>query len=225
MNLPTKISPDRLRDSIIEIAFQPNMPEAVIGGVLYQSMSDRYTFINVSEMYREYLFIDDNTGVSFSLDEFNVITFNFFTDFYPGWAKYFSAVEMILGDIEKTGAFLTCNHLGLRYISDYEGIGLGDITKFNFTFGMPQTTSNSFQFSSEFKFDKFRVNLSLSHNFTESEDPSEKRSIIDIDVQKKVSINKMSVLIEEIERAHKIQKRIFFSTLNENFLKTLNPEY
>lgn len=83
------------------------------------------------------------------------------------------------------------------------------------------------QIRSEYDEDGFKIILNLLNNFERAENNTiRKFSMVDIDVIKFYqSLSNVSELLESVDKAHFKQKSTFFSLLNEEFLKSLNPEY
>lgn len=247
MNLPIKITPDSIRDSIIEIKYSSHIPFEVLVGFIYNALDDSYKYTNQPNIPT----INQQIAAQQGLVEFQLGGQNlFFTDTikldirpnslifnclngYKGWSTYKADIEKTLEQISKIKEIEKYNRIGVRYISEYPKTNITNCTKFNFSFGIPQIVSDTYIFRTEFMSNSFRVILALQHQAQVltgklNNDVAETKpiSIIDIDViADNLSIKSHSELLLLIDQVHTTEKEIFFSIMNEEYLKTLNPVY
>lgn len=247
MEIPKKISPDNIKDSIIEIKYLSNTPFEILLGLIFKSIDDTYKYTNrplsrnqnanntlpnfnqgiTLAFNSPCLFYNDKIKVNFQP---NSIVINCL-DQYLGWEIYLNEIKKIIHQISKVNEiqFYTC--IGLRYISQYHNKDLKDIVNFNFSIGIKDLNSNSYSFSSEFIKNECSVILNLHSKIPTSSFGNEEESIIsistiDIDViNDKKKVSSIDELIILIDTCHASEKEIFFNILNEDFLKTLNPQY
>ena len=162
----------------------------------------------------------------------NTFVFNCLSQ-YIGWADYKPEIEKALRILMSTKYIQQCTRVGLRYISHYTETDLKNCIKFNFTFGLPEIQSETSAFRSEFQFHGAKVILNLNNNvpFIKQQLSTKQveliqTSIIDIDViADKLQVRSLEKLMDVIEDNHTNEKEIFFGMLNEDYLKSLNPEY
>ncbi|MCF3110919.1 TIGR04255 family protein [Niabella sp. CC-SYL272] len=231
MRLPKEISPDSIKDSIVEIRYASKLPFEVLLGIFFQSLDDSYTYtvrqvsadrINISNSPLFY-----NKTIKFEILP-NTIVFNCL-DKYIGWDAYHIEIKKVLEQLTTTNNIETFNRIGIRYISQYNNTDLTTITKFDFKFGLPDVKSDNYSFRSEFSTSEFRTILTLVNGFPIVLPNSTEASTIttiDIDVIKdKISIKEVDEVLKLIGDAHLYQKTVFFSILKEDFLDTLNPVY
>lgn len=249
MKIPKKIFPDRIVDAIVELKYTLNHPYEVALGMLYTHIDDTYNYssrpINnpKNSIQQPNSFVGDKVEIQLGIKPifFNEkikieltpgsIIFNCLNE-YISWQSYSEEIEKFLNQIDKANVVNSYNRIGIRYISHYPDFKIFDITKFEFTFGMPELKSDTFSFHSEYKLDNYRVILNLNnlvslfranHNGEIINTPT---SIIDIDVIiegfEEFEIIK---LLKEIDEAHNKQKEIFFSLLSVSYLSSLKPEY
>lgn len=232
MKIPKKISPDNIKEAIIQIRFEPNCPTELVLGKFNHICSELLDFVStkVTREENNSLIIENNTG-GFFIDKselFKVeingdsITFNTQVDDYPGWEKYSNFINSIIEKCTKNELFKQIHRIGVRYISHFDNITIFDKLKVNIS--VPFTNLNdSTQFRSEFLYNEYRVILTILNHINNKEI---KTSVIDIDVIKQVNSSpKVCNLNECIESSHFTQKEIFFNLLSDEFLNTLNPEY
>ncbi|WP_323027497.1 TIGR04255 family protein [Gelidibacter japonicus] len=236
MRLPKKISPDSIKDAIVEFKIDYLKPfEVVLGLVLNEAINDQtYKYVNASNNVpleiqeisgRRFLFYNEN--IKFHLTS-KAITINCYSA-YISWDLYLQEITKVIGLVNKVVSKIKIERIGLRYVSEYENIDLNECLKFNFTFGHPNITSKHYTFNSEFIYKSALIILTLRNLMpVNATNNSKNVSYIDIDVIKKdleieFSINeKLLVVLEEV---HQYEKEIFFNLLKEEFLQTLQPEY
>jgi uncharacterized protein (TIGR04255 family) len=245
MKLPRKIDPDRIKDSIVEVKFTSTIPYEIYLGQIYQSLDDSYNYTNRPPIGQKHiqlpvdvprelkltlgnhlaLFFNDK--IKFEIQPGSII-FNC-VDKYITWEYYLPEIVSVLNQIQKSNCIKSFNRIGIRYISEYPETDIKSITKFNFSFGMPDVSSDNYSFRSEYKKDNFRVILNLSSRIpTANTEISNRKTIssIDIDVISEVfDHSELKPLIDLIEQVHTLEKVTFFNLLTEDFLISLNPKY
>jgi uncharacterized protein (TIGR04255 family) len=244
MKLPRKIDPDRIKDSILEVRFNSNLPYEIYLGQIYNSLDETYTYTNrppigqkniqlPTDSSRELkltfgapvsLFFNDK--IKFEIQQGSVI-FNC-VDKYITWEIYFPEVLKVLNQIFSSKCITSFNRVGVRYISEYPDTDIKSITKFDFSFGMPDILSDNYSFRSEYVKDNCRVILNLSSKIPSLNTDVVRKtiSIIDIDVIKdNLEILDLESIVEIIDSCHNLEKVTFFKLLKEDFLLSLNPKY
>lgn len=245
MKIPRKITPDRIRDSIVEVRYNTNVPFEALIGIFYQAVKESFKYTNrplgkqqfpiaaPSSLPQEItlslggLSLFHNDKIKVQLQP-NSIIFNCLGD-YIGWENYRTEIEGALATFNSVVDINDYTRIGIRYITEYPNYDLADCVKFSFTFGMPEIKSDTYSFRSEFKWEKYRVILNLNNKLlviTEHNKPPTPTSIIDIDVIEEGTNEKdFKSLLARLDRIHLKEKEVFFNILNEKFLETLKPEY
>lgn len=244
MKIPKKISPDRIKDSIVEFRYISKIPFEVAVGIFYNSLDETYSYTNRPigrqqpqglpeglelQIGNRPLFYNDKIKIELQP---NSIIFNCLSE-YISWDLYKIEIDKALSQLNSTSVIEKFNRVGIRYISEYPNTDLKDCVKFSFTFGMPEIISKTYRFNCEFKQDNLRIILNLNSNLPviNSFNSANNLSItpvsnIDIDViMENIEELTYSSLMQRIDAAHLKQKEIFFSLLKEDFLSTLNPIY
>jgi uncharacterized protein (TIGR04255 family) len=131
-----------------------------------------------------------------------------------------------------TKRIVTWTRVGFRYISEYPEKELKDCVKFNFTFGLPDIQSKTTAFRSEFDYKGSKAILNLSNKVpviiknTFNQVEIIPTSITDIDVITEVlKLTSLEDLLKVIEDCHAKEKELYFRIINDEFLKSLNPQY
>lgn len=237
MELPISITPNRIKNSILEVFFDYNEPFEILFGFFYSSVLESGKYKNI-ELSNENSSIDDlsnkrilfyNDNVKFVLSE-NSLVINC-NEKYESWSVYFTEVKNIFSFFNFSTK-IVIEKFGLRYISEYPNVDLKDNMKFDFKFGFPDIKSKSYSFNTEFDYKNSLAILTIRNQipFNNNSENNEiiKVSLIDIDVVKEninINLNEIESIFSSIEESHFYEKEIFFNLLNEEFLKSLNPQY
>lgn len=236
MNLPNNITPNRIKNSILEVFFDSHEPFEILFGYFYNKVLENgnYKSVNLSndnssseDNNKNILFYNETIKFVFSASSL-IINCN---DKYENWSLYFDEIKNVINffSFEKE---IIINKIGLRYISEYPNMDLRDNIKFEFKFGFPSISSNSYTFNTEFNYNDALINLTLRNQIPFNVDTNKEEkinlSIIDIDVIQddlNLNIQELENIYKTIETNHQHEKEIFFNILNESFLKSLNPQY
>jgi uncharacterized protein (TIGR04255 family) len=190
MKIPKLISPDNLKDAIVEVKYAATKtPFEVAIGLFYKSLDDTYTYTNrpvgipqlpnwpigISQLPITLpLYLPPELKLTFGGQSFfynnkikielkpNSIIFNCFKE-YITWKKYKPEIEKVLSQLAKANIIENYTRVGIRYVNVYPDIDFKDCIKFSYTLGMPEINSETYTFHSEFKVDDLKVNLNLSN--------------------------------------------------------------
>ena len=243
MKIPKRINPDNLKDSIVQVLFNPGIaPELVLGSFNY-ILSDTFKFIAASPKRREVkvsetegliidqlergFFIDKTEKVKVDVSA-TAIVFNLYKK-YVGWEIYFPIIQSTIGELFDSNIIKEVNRVGIRYISQFDNISLIDNLHMSLAINIPNKNLEATQVRSEYRDDSFRVILTLINKINSAQpakNESSNTSIIDIDViQLGNNLHTTGSVLECIEKGHKKQKETFFALLKPDFLESLHPEY
>jgi len=245
MKIPKKISPDNIKDSVVEIRYTSKIPFEVAIGIFYKSLDDTFTYTNrpvgkqqlpniiPSNLQKLEIQIGNrplfyNERIKIELQP-NSIIFNCL-DKYISWDIYKPEIENVLFQISKAAIIDNYTRVGLRYISEYSNLDLQNCLKFSFSFNMPELKSKTYTFHSEFEEDNLKIILNLNNNLSLINSKNElgisSVSNIDIDViMENIKEKSLESLLSKIEILHQKEKEIFFNLLKDEFLESLNPIY
>ncbi len=243
MKIPKKINPDNLKDSIVQILFNPGIaPEFVLGSFNHH-LSDSFKFVAASpkrigakvtdteeliigQLERGY-FLDKTELLKVDVSA-NGIVFNSYKN-YVGWETYFPIVKNTISKLFDEGIIKEVNRVGIRYISQFDNVSLLDNLEMSLTLNIPNKNLEATQIRSEYLDESFRVILTLINSINPNKEDKKQpanTSIVDIDViHIGNNLNNANTVIEFIDRGHQKQKETFFSLLKPKFLETLHPEY
>lgn len=237
MSLPSKISPDRIKDAVVEFSVSYSNPyEVIFGKILdYVNNQDVYNYVNpnrnipieIQELSGR-IFLFYNEKIKFQISS-KTISINCYSN-YISWALYLPEIMGVIELINKVSAnSIIINRIGLRYVSEYENVDLSECLNFSFSYGYPQIKSKHYSFNSEFEYKNAIIILALRNmKPTKTENKTVYVSHIDIDVIQddlNISFKDDKELLNCINEIHSYEKELFFSLLKDEFLKKLNPQY
>lgn len=235
MKLPTKITPCPIIDVTLGIHFESSLPSGAVFGILYNEFKGKYPnydelpILQIPEAIRN---SDQNlkyhAHYKLSNETFtlligsNSLSISNPKD-YVGWDSFFSEVLYVIDTVKKINIINSVSRLGLRYVDFFQDINI--LEKIQNKIIIENSVSTNLV--SQIEAGDFIQTLRIINNVKLNRDNIEYNgSIIDIDTSlneyNEDILNKFS---ETIEDAHKIEKKLFFNLLDEEFLKTLNPEY
>jgi len=239
--LPSKITPDNLRDAIVDIRFLPKVPESAVVGYLHQLLSKAFEVIDHSRARRtipilpgiEMLTVADRHPV-YTNDEVRIIAqdnqlfFNI-AGTYPGWDAYFKTIKSVLRDVFGAGIIDSFGKVGLRYISEHPNTSVFDCLKGSFSILKLAQPLQTTQIRSELSDGHYKAVINLRDNFPKQDKKTQTVdyfSLIDIDMQYHgPQTNNLESLLEIVNIAHEKEKQIFFGIVTEEFVKQRNPEF
>lgn len=239
MKIPRKISPDNLRDTIVQVLFNTCLSQELILGEYNNALSNFFKFIGTPTKQQPAILssnqkiVLENVGRGYFLDhservKIDVrpegISFNCYKQ-YIGWDEYFGIISLTLKILYDKGWVSEINRIGLRYISEFENVSLTKSLNLHLEVSLPNKSLDNTQVRSEYVDEEFKAIVTLINGVPKPQSDA-KVSIIDIDIIKLDNeIISLNNLLNIIERAHFKQKTTFFSLLKSDFLDSLNPVY
>ncbi len=246
MQLPNKITPDRIHQAIVEIRYESSLPFEILLGMFFNSLDKTYFYTTVNPRVRNNIPLSqiqrgllniDISQIHFYNEKIQVTirpnawTFSCIKE-YIGWNNYLPEIEKVVKQFFDIDVINHVTRIGVRYISRYPSIPISEFINFSFSFGMPEVNSENYLFRSEFNKDDCKVLLNL-HNNVRVAEPDDANSlelkifsIVDIDVIKQgFNEKEIKQIIKYIDNAHFTEKSVFFKLLKSDFLASLNPEY
>ncbi len=249
MQLPRKITPDNIHEAVVELKYNSDISFEILIGIFFSLLDEKYTYTNRPlQQSVPSIALSNNlqTEVNFKFGVQNI----FYTENiqivcspntivfssvhqYVGWIIFHEEIKSFINQIWKSDKLKNFFRIGVRYITHYAHQELKNLIKFQFSFGLPQIKSTKFLFKSEFDWDEFHIILNLSSRYFSkqtiqsggAEIKTEPLSIVDIDTICQIEISNLNELYKMIESTHLKEKEVFFNLIDENYLKTLNPEY
>ena len=247
MKIPRKITPDNIKDSIVQIVFNPACPPELVIGRFENHLQSLLEFKGGTPPSKQVFRLPDGNELNFGQFQAGVLQGGFFLDKkesvkitvssntlvfntfkgYPGWEIMFSIIRETIKVMFEKGIAESIQRIGVRYISQFDDIAIFEKLKMSLGLSISNKSYTTTQIRSEYDEDGFKIILNLLNNFQRSENNIQRNfSTMDIDVIKFYeSPTDVGEIIDSVDKAHFKQKSTFFSLLSDEFLKTLNPEY
>jgi uncharacterized protein (TIGR04255 family) len=246
MPIPSKITPDHLKDTIVEIRFDSAIPLDLLAGTAHALLiplefiytpapdnnisfglgQNQQISIGLNAPNKSGFFIKDSIRIQFIS---NVIAFNCLIDKYVGWTVYSQTIKAVLKEFVEKKLIKSFNRISIRYISEFENVEIlrninGEINICDTGLGLKDSILRLTK-----DVDNIKTFVTLT-NSTKKIIPKENKisevSLVDINVFETLPLNsQIDILEEKLERVHLLQKEVFFGLISDNFLRSLNPEY
>lgn len=243
MNIPRKISPDNLKDTLVQVIFNSGVSPELILGSFNHLFSDLYSFKTTSPKKRDLkitgtegiifepiekgFFLDKSERIKLDISG-NAIVFNTYQG-YILWENYFPVIEETIVKLFSFGIIKEVTRIGIRYISQFDNVNLFDSLNLNLSLNIPNSSLESTQLRTELNENDFKIILTLINKINQIQGQHVSglnASIIDIDViQLPNALLDSNSTLAAINSGHIKQKETFFSLLKPEFLASLNPEY
>lgn len=239
MRIPVKITPDRIRDSIIQVFFMADIPfEPLIGFCFDALYKAGWKYTNRQPLSApqqglvielapssQHFFVKDQ--IRLQLFPNQSLAFNCINH-YIGWAEYGRHIRTAIESLSATGHFVQYNRLGIRYISEFANIDILENIQFNAT--TPRVDGKLVSSTYRFVFEENGVTKNIQIASKVPVNASGEKvnfvSILDVDIVKRgLKAGSWGDLWQEIEALHNLEKATFFGLLTNEFLQSLNPEY
>lgn len=234
MKIPKKITPDHLKDTVVEVRFDTSVSLDLLAGMassILKKAGFSYTPLNPNSS-SESLNLNKATYLSGFFDrdlvkiQFvdNEIAFNCFADKYPGWKNYSKTIKEILTLLVNEKAIDTFNRIAFRYISEFENVDIFDNVRGNID--LKDTGINLKNSILRLTKDIDNVKIFITTANPINAKTGMPNSIVDINVFENLPKDAgIKILEEELDKIHLLQKETFFNFVSESFIQTLNPEY
>ncbi|MBF4508257.1 TIGR04255 family protein [Flavobacterium sp. JLP] len=234
--LPLKINPDPLFSSTVEIRFKSNKSLNEIFISLFSEFTKDFPkFKNTGfptglreknielKYFPEYVFSNDDYSISFNE---HFIAFEIISE-YKLWKNYSVFLKQAINRLKDLGFIDEIERIGVRYGSIFENIeDISTILKH-----LPKLEISNFNeefvvYMTKIVLGKIDLILRIKKDFELNDDQNvnKKGHLIDIDASIDSEFDKKKIF-DDINELHTALKELFFGLLNENFIKSLNPEY
>lgn len=247
MAIPKKITPDHLKDTIVEIRFNSGFPLDLMPGIALTLLSPLgFTYapvqnsnialgvgqgqqisIGLGDQNRSGVFTKEAVRIQFIG---NIIAFNCFEGKYLGWNNYYKIIKDVINQFTVKKFIKSFDRVAIRYISEFKDIDiLGNVKG---CFGLDETPAELSLQNSIVRLAKENSNIKIFVTLTNR---TKKRlldgsiieaSLFDVNVFENLPPNStFDSLMKSLENVHLKQKEAFFETISNEFKDSLNPEY
>lgn len=246
MEIPIKIEPDNLKQSIVNVKFDANIPIELIPGRFYEKLiAMGFSYIPAPTTALPFAATHQNQRIEFAsggpgvfhnskiklqIVEPGHLIFTMFSS-YIGWAEYFKNIGEVLKEFIGLNIVTNFKNIGLRYISEYLNQPVENIILGSFLWnikgkGVGGVASH---YKTEFADKDRRIILNVAsqaERINPSTNTIERVSVIDIDIIRPLkNIADLDLLKQEIDISHTLEKEYFFGMLRDEFVSSLNPIY
>ncbi|GAP71888.1 hypothetical protein SAMD00024442_2_48 [Candidatus Symbiothrix dinenymphae] len=248
MQTPHKITPDCLKDTVVEIRYTSSIPRELTLGVAFGLLTpigfvynpvppSNLSGVNISLGPNQQVAVGvgGNGGGFFTKGKIriqlldNQIKFNCIADNYVGWNSYIQAIMEVIEQLSTKQVIKNFNRIGIRYISEFKDIeifknlkGSIDVEKTGLNLGnaILRLTDESENMKTFITLtNKGKKRLPQTQQIIDA-------SLVDINVYENFDlISDVNMLKAKLNTLHSKQKDTFFSLISDNFIQTLNPKY
>lgn len=230
--IPKKITPDSLLDTFVQVHYSLRVTKeqmlAAISGILAPEFSS-VTMAAQDEqeiVVREDEVLFSGSGILFRVRE-KLASFNC-SEGYIGWDKYRTLIELALQKMCEADLIVEFPRVSVRYINSLPWAPLNKQVRVKFP-SLPHLSASEhtlFQTTGHNE-QGFQINLVVTDNARIADADDKPVSLFDISVAHTTPIpmRTLEVALTELDKAHMIEKEVFFGMLSQDFLATLNPEY
>lgn len=239
--LPVKIEPDNLKDTLVEYHFQSDIPVEALAGVVYQELKDGFKIVpRASRAWQidpQNLFkVDTHEGLVLKDDRIKIhiksesILFNTIGK-YPGWTQFSNSIYEVVEKLFRAGHLKSIQRVGIRYISEYPQMSIFEVMKGSPSITIPGGDRKNSTYRTEVNYEGCEVVLSIADKVPARTGTSADLtyfSLIDIIVAKlfhSKPITAIDNLKEETNQVHRVEKQFFFGILTDEYIASLKPTY
>jgi uncharacterized protein (TIGR04255 family) len=235
VKLPKKITPCKIIEAAVEMRFESQHPPEVIPGLVFNSLKDQYPKMEALPIMQlpptirdtdpnlryspQFRFSNSDFIFQIGPRSFSVVC----PKAYKGWTKYSEKIYHGFESICELGIIDKPIRVGVRYISFFDNVDIFRHIKLDFKLSNNDLVGSRNIIRTEFDYEDYKCVIQIANSAIL--DNKQEGSTIDIDIiTDKVSVVDSSFKIA-VEAAHKLEKKLFFSFLNPEFLKNFSPEY
>lgn len=243
--IPLKIDNPPLVEAIIELRFTSRIPGDLLVGQLHALFSDDFpTVIKLAaaDIPSQLRSVDQNIRYAphYSLEDekyrigigTNVISIACKIDqetLYPGWAAFSSVFESCIEKFSNSPQLKIDDfeRIGIRFINKLEIGNLWSITnlKLDSPFDTSDAKESEFYLGLTIEENSIKSNLRVAANANIVVDGKiASATIIDVDSYIEAAIP-LNEIIANADKAHERTKFVFFNVLEDEYVKSFNPEY
>jgi uncharacterized protein (TIGR04255 family) len=239
MELPKQITPCPIKEAVVEIRFESNLPPDATFGVVFNALKERYKtadqlpILQIPEIVRSrdpeliyqpfYRLKSEDSLIQVGPRVLSLAVL----EPYPGWSFFLPEILRVFNTVNELSFITQVSRLGLRYIDFFDEDIFGNINLHLEIYGSNAVTGETFVRTKLLK-DGLNCNLQVGNNtvLNLGTGKAKQGSVIDVDTFTQFNGPSFFDEVEQIlEDAHSIQKELFFDLLKPEFLMSLNPVY
>jgi uncharacterized protein (TIGR04255 family) len=242
MQIPKKITPCPILEAIVEIRFEPEEPDDAIFGIIYNQFKksfpeiEKLPILQIPDQFRSkdpnliykphYKLIKENYTVQVGPRIFSLVN----VKEYSGWDKFLQEIREVFELLSKLQVIKEIKRLGLRYVNLFDNLNIYEKSNLKLVLKDDALIENPINLTTRIASNEFVNQLVMVNHANVAVDKvSYAGSLIDIDTNlepfPESAKTNFDEFIDIVKRAHEEEKKLFFSLLEDDYLKTLNPEY
>jgi uncharacterized protein (TIGR04255 family) len=234
MALPINISPCPILDALLEVRFSSKINSNAVFGLIYNVLQKDFEkveslpILQIPDVvrtsdpnfkYKPYYRVSNNNFViQIGPDVISISSF----PKYVGWDLFSKTIFDVLQKIEKIGIINKIERIGIRYVNFFEN-NIFDKINLKVRIGSDNILYKNTIVRTEIGHGEFSSTLQIANNALNN---GRLGSIIDIDT---FTISNLETFFDKktefVNNGHIKEKELFYSLLQNDFLKTLNPKY
>jgi uncharacterized protein (TIGR04255 family) len=235
MDLPKKITPCPIIDALVEVRFATKIHRDAVFGLIYNKIQTDFPKVeslpilqlpeavranDINLKFKPYFRVsNENYVVQIGPD---VISISSFPE-YAGWTSLSKNIFDLLNKVQEINIINKVSRLGIRYINFFDNIDIFHKINLDININNKSISNRNTLIKTEVENETCVSTLQIANNVINN---NKTGSIIDIDTFViGENIDLFEHKEEMISNNHLSEKKLFFSLLKSDFLKTLNPEY
>lgn len=238
--LPKKITPDSLLDTFVQIHYSLRIAKEEMLVEVRNLLAPEYSFIEpIAELENAGMKNDEallfGQGIVFRVREH----FTSFTcsEGYLGWTRYSDLIRQVINRMYEKNWIAEFPRVSVRYINALPWAPLNQQLQVQFPAlpNLPAPDHTYYQTSFKTQ-DGFQISIALTdHPETiETDHPGSMEnsesgpfSLFDVGIMHtpQAPVQDLAEVFKQLDKAHQLEKEVFFGLISPEFLLKLNPEY
>jgi len=249
MQIPKKITPDCLKDTIVEIRYSVNIPRELLSGYVLTVLSPLgFSYVPGQAPPGSFGFnisLGQNQQVGFDIGNLsglflrnkvrvqlldNAIMFNCLENNYIGWDSYIQTILEVITVLRSKELVRLFNRVNVRYISEFKNVEIFKNIKGTVNIENTGLKSDDSYLRLVDESQNIKTFVVLTNKGKRPAAPHTREiietSLVDVNVFENFDpTSDINILADKLNEVHFKQKEVFFGLISESFLTTLNPEY
>lgn len=238
--IPKKINNCPIKDAVIEIRFNTNIPKQAVFGVLFNSLGkhfkgepetlpirqlpDPILYSDKSLEYKTHFKMSLRDGYSCQIGPKVFLISSSIP--YPGWSSYSEIAGELINDLLHSGIIDRVLRLGSRYINVFDSNIFCQIRGGLEIPNIFDPKKNPANIGTVIERKEAGAYISIKNDVGNENDSTQKNSVIDIDVHRLYNNDGFRVRFRsELTEVREVERTLFFELLSPEFIKTLDPVY
>lgn len=236
--IPISIEKCPIFEAIFEIRFEPNIPGDAVFGLVYSAFKDEFTktvplpILQLPEQLRStdtnlkflphYRMDKENFIIQIGPNVFNLAN----TKPYCGWSNFSQKIEDCYKKISEIDIMSKHISTAIRYLNIFEEPNIFEKMNMEIQLAGKIVGQEHIDFVTLIPHHKAKSRLKIT-TFANIQLHDEKKNIIGsiIDIDTVFTMNNASEFKNSIQYVHDKQKKLFFSSLKQDFIESLGAKY